>query len=632
MTVVRNEFELGENDPGQHPRGAGHQHRVPLAQLRQLDHRRAVGYRERADRAAAGVLSPALPARQRAAGHRRQIRSGTGHQAGGAEVRQHPAAEAHRRQRALAHLHPRSRAGRRALGDAATRGRRAGGDGALQGAAGGRRRLRLRRPARRDPAVGAVRAGSTRRWCEPGIAASVSSSSYAFREPTTIVARAEVRKDGSLADARAASCSRRSTRSRSTPPTAEEVERARGTILKNIDLLLNQSDQVGLTLSDWASRAATGGCCSSIATGSRRPRPRMCARVARTYLKPDNRTVGRFIPTEKPDRAPLPPRARRGGAGEGLHVARRPSLPARHSIPRRRTSSRASCAARCPPALKTAYLPKKTRGQSVNATLTLHYGTLEGVTGKAAAADLTVDMLMRGTRKPLPPADQGRLDSLKAKLSHQRRADPAQRVDRDHAAQPAGGAAAAGRRCCVSRRSMPKEFEELGRRTSPRSSSSGRTRSPLARRPTTAPSVRGPKGHPRATRRPSMSRSRTTPPPRSADAQSFYAAVPGASSGELAVVGDFDAGRGQCAAHGVARQLEEPDALRARAAAGVRREGNRHHDRDARQGQRLLHLRARRSSSGTTTPTTPRWSWPTTSSVAGSSIPAWRRRSGRRKG
>ena len=43
-------------------------------------------------------------------------------------------------------------------------------------------------------------------------------------------------------------------------------------------------------------------------------------------------------------------------------------------------------------------LTKKTRGQSVNATLTLYYGTLEGVTGKAAMADLTVDMLERGTR------------------------------------------------------------------------------------------------------------------------------------------------------------------------------------------------------------------------------------------
>ena len=86
----------------------------------------------------------------------------------------------------------------------------------------------------------------------PGLAASVSASSYSFREPTTIVTRAEVRKDGSLADAERVMVATLDSLS-ITPPTAEEVERARGTILKNIDLLLNQSDQVGLTLSNWAA-------------------------------------------------------------------------------------------------------------------------------------------------------------------------------------------------------------------------------------------------------------------------------------------------------------------------------------------------------------------------------------------
>src|SRR4029453_2791364 len=70
-----------------------------------------------------------------------------------------------------------------------------------------------------------------------------------------------------------------------------------------------------------------------------------------------------------------------------------------------------------PSGLKTAYLPKKTRGQSVNPTLTLHYGTLEGVTGKAATADMTVDMLMRGTRSMTRQQIKDRLDSLKAKVA-----------------------------------------------------------------------------------------------------------------------------------------------------------------------------------------------------------------------
>ena len=67
MTVVRNEFEMGENDPGAHPRGARPLDRVPLAQLRQVHDRRRVRHRERADRPAAGLLPDVLPARQRGA-------------------------------------------------------------------------------------------------------------------------------------------------------------------------------------------------------------------------------------------------------------------------------------------------------------------------------------------------------------------------------------------------------------------------------------------------------------------------------------------------------------------------------------------------------------------------------------
>ena len=74
MTVVRNEFEMGENDPFSVLLGTHHVDRVSLAQLREDDHRRAVGHRERADRSAAGVLQAVLPAGQRRPAGRRQVR------------------------------------------------------------------------------------------------------------------------------------------------------------------------------------------------------------------------------------------------------------------------------------------------------------------------------------------------------------------------------------------------------------------------------------------------------------------------------------------------------------------------------------------------------------------------------
>ena len=109
MTVVRNEFELGENDPGRileervtstaflwHNYGnatigaRSDIENVPIQRLQAFYHRHYQP--DNALLVIAGRFDPALA-----------------RAAGGAEVRQHPAAEAHRRQRPLAHLHPRSR-------------------------------------------------------------------------------------------------------------------------------------------------------------------------------------------------------------------------------------------------------------------------------------------------------------------------------------------------------------------------------------------------------------------------------------------------------------------------------------------------------------------------------------------
>ena len=76
MTVVRNEFESGENNPQRVLWQRMQASRLRLAQLRQVDDRRALGHRERRHRAPAGVLPHLLPARQRGADRRRQVRSG----------------------------------------------------------------------------------------------------------------------------------------------------------------------------------------------------------------------------------------------------------------------------------------------------------------------------------------------------------------------------------------------------------------------------------------------------------------------------------------------------------------------------------------------------------------------------
>src|SRR5262249_19649034 len=135
-------------------------------------------------------------------------------------------------------------------------------------------------------------------------ASGIFSFPVLFGEPSLLLFGAEVRQESSLDDARDTLLATIENLTK-TPPTKEEVDRARNQILKQIELNLNSSDQVGVELSEW------------IGTGDwrllfiNRDRLRKVAaedvqRVAAAYLKPSNRTLGLFVPTQKPDRAEIP--------------------------------------------------------------------------------------------------------------------------------------------------------------------------------------------------------------------------------------------------------------------------------------------------------------------------------------
>jgi zinc protease len=247
-----------------------------------------------------------------------------------------------------------------------------------------------------------------------GKAATVSAYANQFREPGTLEASATVRKEDSLSVARAAMADALAA-AVTTPPTEEEVARAKAGMLKRIDLTLNNSEQAALALTKWVSigdwrllflnrdriRAVT---------------PEDVARAAAAYLKPSNATWGEFVPTQKPDRAEIPPtpdvaalvKDYKGDTARAVGEAFDPS-PA--NIDARTTITT------LPGGMKIALLPKQTRGQSVNVRMTLRFGTREALQGKGAAADLAADMLMRGTRTRSRQQIKDELDRLKSTLA-----------------------------------------------------------------------------------------------------------------------------------------------------------------------------------------------------------------------
>ena len=251
-------------------------------------------------------------------------------------------------------------------------------------------------------------------------AVTVFGNPFQLREPSYLIFGAQVRPEASLDVCKEALLKVLEEPS-SRGFTPEEVERAKQQLLKDVELALNDADRLGRALSDY------------IAMGDWRlfflDRDRLKAvtaadveRVAKGYLKPSNRTLGLFIPTSDPDRAEIPAREDvtamvqdyRGQAA----VAQGEAFDASPATIDARTLRVTT-----PSGLKFAMVPKKTRGGSVHFRLVLRMGDEKTLNGKATVAEMTADMLMRGTANHTRSQIADLVDQLKAKFHVRGRAE-----------------------------------------------------------------------------------------------------------------------------------------------------------------------------------------------------------------
>ncbi|MGA1325532.1 MAG: M16 family metallopeptidase [Rubrivivax sp.] len=138
-------------------------------------------------------------------------------------------------------------------------------------------------------------------------------------------------------------------------------------------------------------------------------------RVAGERLLPANRTLGRFVPTPAPQRAPAPARvdvaaqvAALVDGGDAEQVA--PFVATPQAIEPRVLRSRIG-------GLEVALLPKDTRGAVVRGTLRLRIGDAESLRGQGSTADLMTALLERGTATMTRQQVQDKLDALRGDLS-----------------------------------------------------------------------------------------------------------------------------------------------------------------------------------------------------------------------
>ncbi|MVW77490.1 M16 family metallopeptidase [Bordetella sp. 02P26C-1] len=202
------------------------------------------------------------------------------------------------------------------------------------------------------------------------------------------------------------------------PFTQAELDRARSKWLTAWQQLYSDPENLGVALSE------------SIAAGDwrlfflhrdrvRDARLEDVQDVAVKYLKASNRTEGRYIPTEKPDRAPLLTRPDLSAALKDYKgdpdfkqaEAFDPSPANIDKLTQRETLNLPNGP------VEVALLPKATRGGRVQAELLIQFGDATTLRGQRVNASTVADLLERGTPTLTRQAIQDRFDALQADVS-----------------------------------------------------------------------------------------------------------------------------------------------------------------------------------------------------------------------
>ena len=180
------------------------------------------------------------------------------------------------------------------------------------------------------------------------------------------------------------------------PPTQAEMDRTRVALANEIDKTLADPESFGVQLSeyislgDWRLFFLARDDLDKIKAED-------VARVSRAYFKRDDRTVGFFLPTDDLQRAEIPPNPPLSEVMKDFHPKEQAETgeafdPSQDNIDRRTKIVQVGN-------VKVALLQKKTRGETVNFSISLHLGNEQALEGQRQNYTNAARMLMRGTTK-----------------------------------------------------------------------------------------------------------------------------------------------------------------------------------------------------------------------------------------
>jgi zinc protease len=249
---------------------------------------------------------------------------------------------------------------------------------------------------------------------QKGLASSIWGYASMLHDPGFAYFGATLAKDAQLEPARAALIEALEGLARE-PLREEEVERARTALLNDMEKVQIESARLIRWLAEFAA-VGDWRLLFVYRDGLRKVATADVRRIAASYLLPANRVLGAFVPTAQPARAEIPPApdvaqavaAYRGSQTFAAGEAFDPSPPNIESRLVRRELANG---------IRVALLPKKTRGGNVYASLALYWGDEASKMNRGTACTLAGSMLMRGSRKHTRAGLQDAFERLKANVS-----------------------------------------------------------------------------------------------------------------------------------------------------------------------------------------------------------------------
>jgi zinc protease len=247
-------------------------------------------------------------------------------------------------------------------------------------------------------------------------AAAIGGAFFKLHDPGIVIFLAQVPLGDARAPARDALVAAL-TGVKDAPVTQDELDRVRVKELKRFDDTINDPQRFGVGISEFIAQG-DWRLMFVFRDRWRALKPVDVTRVAIDYLRTSNMTQGEFVPDASPQRAPASTpvdvdalvKDYKGDAAVAAGEAFDTSIANLEARTERLT---------LPGGMKVALLQRKTRGATVNLALRMNYGDEKSMFGKATLASGTADMLSKGTTAHPRQAFDDALDALQAHVSFQ---------------------------------------------------------------------------------------------------------------------------------------------------------------------------------------------------------------------